>query len=569
MVTTLSRPSLPARGDRLRRADWRARRRSADEVLFTFGEMQHLQSLPLESTKRTLTDEEVTLYQNFELYAYTVFETLEVANQAASRDQAAVVLRPGGDLPFPQGRRHRPAGRLRHLGAVRADRARSTGRSTATTTSRRARCCCSGCAPLSPVPARAASGPALAADRRADRPPAPPFRAWSRRRAVLYRRGAGCTRAWTPRVADSVDGGRVVAWPPRPRSSLDHEAAQHAHRPQGDLRAGRSEAADDVCLRPDRLQLPPHRQRPRGGRVRRPVPAAEAALRRCALRPQRHRRRGQDHQGGGRARRLDRGGRGGVHPRLSRGHGRAERAQALRRAVRDRAHPGHAGDDRGPDRERPRLCGRGPRAVPRAVVRGLRPAVAALARRDDRRRPGRGRALQARSRGLRALEALERPSSPAGTARGAAAGRAGTSSARRWSRRISGSRSTSTAAARTSSSRTTRTSSPRASARTAARRSPASGCTTAFSTSSARRCRSRSATFCWCATCWREAPGEAIRYALLAAHYRKPLDWSDAGLARAKQALDRLYLTLRDLPGPDEPTAARRRPACWPRSRTT
>ena len=51
----------------------------------------------------------------------------------------------------------------------------------------------------------------------------------------------------------------------------------------------------------------------------------------------------------------------------------------------------------------------------------------------------------------------------------------------------------------------------------------------------------------------REAPGEAIRYALLAAHYRKPLDWSAAGLARAKHALDRLYLTLSELPGSDQP----------------
>ncbi len=31
-----------------------------------------------------------------------------------------------------------------------------------------------------------------------------------------------------------------------------------------------------------------------------------------------------------------------------------------------------------------------------------------------------------------------------------------------------------------------------------------------------------------------EAPGEAIRFALLGAHYRKPLDWSADGLARAK-----------------------------------
>jgi cysteinyl-tRNA synthetase len=50
-----------------------------------------------------------------------------------------------------------------------------------------------------------------------------------------------------------------------------------------------------------------------------------------------------------------------------------------------------------------------------------------------------------------------------------------------------------------------------------------------------------------------EAPGEAIRFALLSAHYRKPLDWSAAGLARARQSLDRLYLTLRDLPGPALP----------------
>jgi cysteinyl-tRNA synthetase len=50
-----------------------------------------------------------------------------------------------------------------------------------------------------------------------------------------------------------------------------------------------------------------------------------------------------------------------------------------------------------------------------------------------------------------------------------------------------------------------------------------------------------------------DAPGEAIRYALLSAHYRKPLDWSAAGLTRARRALDRLYLTLRELPGPSRP----------------
>ena len=44
-----------------------------------------------------------------------------------------------------------------------------------------------------------------------------------------------------------------------------------------------------------------------------------------------------------------------------------------------------------------------------------------------------------------------------------------------------------------------------------------------------------------------EAPGEAIRFALLGAHYRQPLDWSANGLAQAKRGLDRLYGVLRDL----------------------
>jgi cysteinyl-tRNA synthetase len=52
-----------------------------------------------------------------------------------------------------------------------------------------------------------------------------------------------------------------------------------------------------------------------------------------------------------------------------------------------------------------------------------------------------------------------------------------------------------------------------------------------------------------------QAPGEAIRFALLATHYRKPLDWTSTGLAQARHALDRLYTTLRLPPrvvAPDE-----------------
>jgi cysteinyl-tRNA synthetase len=50
----------------------------------------------------------------------------------------------------------------------------------------------------------------------------------------------------------------------------------------------------------------------------------------------------------------------------------------------------------------------------------------------------------------------------------------------------------------------------------------------------------------------REAPGEAIRFALLSTHYRKPLDWTSGSLTQARQALDRLYRTLEQLPGSDE-----------------
>ncbi|KGO98497.1 cysteinyl-tRNA synthetase, partial [Lysobacter defluvii IMMIB APB-9 = DSM 18482] len=49
----------------------------------------------------------------------------------------------------------------------------------------------------------------------------------------------------------------------------------------------------------------------------------------------------------------------------------------------------------------------------------------------------------------------------------------------------------------------------------------------------------------------REHPPEALRYALLSAHYRQPLDWSDALIEQSRRTLDRLYGTLRDLSGVD------------------
>jgi cysteinyl-tRNA synthetase len=44
-----------------------------------------------------------------------------------------------------------------------------------------------------------------------------------------------------------------------------------------------------------------------------------------------------------------------------------------------------------------------------------------------------------------------------------------------------------------------------------------------------------------------EAPGEALRFNMLSTHYRQPLDWTSEGVARAKQAVDRLYTALRRL----------------------
>ena len=42
----------------------------------------------------------------------------------------------------------------------------------------------------------------------------------------------------------------------------------------------------------------------------------------------------------------------------------------------------------------------------------------------------------------------------------------------------------------------------------------------------------------------KEAPGEAIRWALLSAHYRAPLDWTGSLIEQAKKTLDGLYGVL-------------------------
>jgi len=53
-----------------------------------------------------------------------------------------------------------------------------------------------------------------------------------------------------------------------------------------------------------------------------------------------------------------------------------------------------------------------------------------------------------------------------------------------------------------------------------------------------------------------EVPGEAIRLALLSAHYRQPLDFTRAGLARAKEVLNRWYRAAGEAEAAPEPPAA-------------
>ncbi|MCA1780126.1 MAG: cysteine--tRNA ligase [Xanthomonadaceae bacterium] len=56
-------------------------------------------------------------------------------------------------------------------------------------------------------------------------------------------------------------------------------------------------------------------------------------------------------------------------------------------------------------------------------------------------------------------------------------------------------------------------------------------------------------------------PGEALRYVLLSAHYRQPLDWSETALRQAVTTLDRLYRTLEDAAGQLDTAAGTGKPA--------
>jgi cysteinyl-tRNA synthetase len=58
----------------------------------------------------------------------------------------------------------------------------------------------------------------------------------------------------------------------------------------------------------------------------------------------------------------------------------------------------------------------------------------------------------------------------------------------------------------------------------------------------------------------KQYPGEVLRYLLLSAHYRQPLDWSEQELDRARRTLDRLYGVLRTAQDTFGPLTADDRP---------
>ena len=249
---------------------------------------------------------------------------------------------------------------------------------------------------------------------------------------------------------------------------MDLRALRYADAREAGFQAARSDQRAHVCMRADGLRLRPYRQCAAGDRVRRAVPAAAAHLRRehVTLRPQHHRRRRQDQRARAEESGLPsttRSARTATTDRqLSRRRRRARLPAADRRAARHRAYRRDAYADRPAGRVRQRLCRRRQCAVFGAVRFRLRPAVQAPARRNDRRRARRGRALQKDPRdfvrGSRRSRANRPGRHPPVSRR--RAGPAGTSNARRCRGNISARCSTFTAAASISSFRTTRTKSP-------------------------------------------------------------------------------------------------------------
>ena len=164
---------------------------------------------------------------------------------------------------------------------------------------------------------------------------------------------------------------------------------------------------------------------------------------------------------------------------------------------------------------------------------------------------------------------------PRGTRRGAAAAPAGTSSARPWPRRCSGSSSRSTAAGSTSSSPTTRTRRRRRSP-PAGGRSPGSGCTTAWSSwagDGAEKMSKSLGNIRGLAEVLDEVGRDALVMYFCEGHYRQPLAFSRERFEDASRRLERIRDAGRRLVPGDSPPGSWRRTATrssprWPTTST-
>ena len=319
--------------------------------------------------------------------------------------------------------------------------------------------------------------------------------------AVTLARLAGAALGRLPDAGPILLPKRMPARTLALRQLHAHAAPVRAARPG---RRGRP-----VHLRADGLRLPAHRQLPdvpvRGraearARVERlPRPARDEHHRRRPPHLRRRHRRGQDGEGRAAHRQDGVGDRRALHRRVPRRPEAPQHRGADGAVPGDRPHPPSRSTFIA-DIEKQRLH------LPdlrRHLLRHRRssPDYGYLARLDvegleaGRRVEHRREAQPDRLRAVEVLARRARSARWSGTARGAGASRAGTSSARRWRRSTSATTSTSTAAARTTSPSTTRTRSRRP-RRASARGSRTSGCTATSCCRTTRRWRSRPASSC-------------------------------------------------------------------------
>ena len=234
-----------------------------------------------------------------------------------------------------------------------------------------------------------------------------------RGRARRGHRGVG-------RVAPRID--RLIDAEPRVAFDDAGSDPRHAAGDVGRADAPRPRPGQDVRLRADRLRRPARRPRAHRGRLRRRPPLPGVARLRRHLREQRHRRRGQDHRPGRRARHHRARGRPGVRGRVLGRDGPARRAPARPRAACHRVHRADAGAHRRAGRPRATRTSSTARACTSTSPRSRPTASCRTARsRSCSSRPARASRSTRRSAAPSTSRCGRRPSraSPRGTRRGA------------------------------------------------------------------------------------------------------------------------------------------------------